>query len=736
MRVLLMRLLGVVLLTSLFALSPRPTEAGGKGRWGFGDDRYVTIDRVCRDGLEFSAVAIPASRTNPTTVSVLAREFTTTGVPDPDPANSSTWRPFAQYGSLLAPTQTYSMPLQSPPLPADINNNGSIDPLNEQFNVYLEGGQYLWPRNLAVGARVVMYAGAGVRNWETVEDCFLQRPSVIEGQSLVLTSAQLNASHGRLPAADLVYTLTGLPPSGAVRLNGVALTVGGTFTQDDVNNGRVSYLHNGNDAAADTFTYRVSGTTRVSVTNAEAQATGGGSQRPSASTDGGYVAFDSAATNLTPGADGNGTARDVFLRNLYNGTTTLISRATNGTQGNDDSTYAAISPDGSVVAFESDATNLGQVGQSDTCLVFPSSTDAAHDVYMWRNSSTQLGSRSREAFGECYRANGNSYRPSLSNFGTELAFYSLADNLMRQVNGAVIQGTADTNSAYDAFFLQGIFTENWSMPNGQSSYGGTQSNSNSYVAPGALSENGEHLAFYSNASNLSANDADTTSDVFVRFSTSTTVLISRSGGGAKGNGASYDPTISADGRYVAFESDATNLVTGDTNALRDVFLRDRDTDGDQIFDETGAVTTTRVSLATGGAQTISTAGNSYQPHVAAYGRFVVFYSYDNGLVAGDTNACGIYSNGQCPDVFLRDTQTGVTERISLTYAGAQANNGSYNPRVSGDGEYITFESDATNLVTGDTNAQRDVFQRYRGFTTTVEIAITPVYEVFLPLVVR
>src|SRR5439155_409199 len=152
---------------------------------------------------------------------------------------------------------------------------------------------------------------------------------------------------------------------------------------------------------------------------------------------------------------------------------------------------------------------------------------------------------------------------------------------------------------------------------------------------------------------------------------------------------SSNPSLSADGRYVAFASDASNLVTGDTGGRGDIFVRDL---------QTGV--TTRASLDSGGAQ-----GNASSdlPALSADGRYVAFASDASNLVSGDTNNVG--------DIFVRDLQTGVTTRVSLDSSGTQANGSSSGPAISADGRYVAFTSLANNLVSGDTNNTWDIFVR-------------------------
>lgn len=166
--------------------------------------------------------------------------------------------------------------------------------------------------------------------------------------------------------------------------------------------------------------------------------------------------------------------------------------------------------------------------------------------------------------------------------------------------------------------------------------------------------------------------------------------------GLQGNGHSYNPGISADGRWVAFQSEASNLVKGDTNGMSDVFVHDR---------QTG--TTERVSVASDGTQGD---GESFSPTISADGRWVAFWSFASNLAAGDTNECP-YSSGSpnCPDVFVRDLQTGTTERVSVASDGTQANEVSGASGVSADGRWVVFWSLASNLVVSDDNGFMDVF---------------------------
>jgi Tol biopolymer transport system component len=167
------------------------------------------------------------------------------------------------------------------------------------------------------------------------------------------------------------------------------------------------------------------------------------------------------------------------------------------------------------------------------------------------------------------------------------------------------------------------------------------------------------------------------------------------GAGAQANGASAEPSLSADGRYVAFRSAASNLVGSDTNAADDIFVRDRT-----------AGTTTRVSV---GAAGLQANGASGAPAVSGNGGFVAFHSSASNLVGGDTNSA--------TDVFVRSLAGATTTRVSLSAGGGQGSDPSSSPSISSDGTRIAFQSTAA-LASGDDNGVSDVYVRDRSANTT------------------
>jgi len=229
---------------------------------------------------------------------------------------------------------------------------------------------------------------------------------------------------------------------------------------------------------------------------------------------------------------------------------------------------------------------------------------------------------------------------------------------------------------------------------------GTQGNNSSYDS--SISDDGRYVAFQSYATNLVAGDSNGEFDIFVHDqNTGVTERVSVDSSGTQGNSNSYGPSMSDDGRYIAFSSNATNLVTGDSNAETDIFVHDRNTGN-----------TERVSIDSSGTQASL---SSFQPSISGDGRYVAFSSEATNLVTGDSNGQG--------DIFVHDRDTGITERVSVDSSGTQANDDSFFPSITDDGRYVAFHTLATNLVVGDTNGEYDIFvhDRDTGITELVSV---------------
>lgn len=445
-------------------------------------------------------------------------------------------------------------------------------------------------------------------------------------------------------------------------------------------------------------------TTRINLDNTGMQAEVGGSGTPSISADGRYVAFISSATNLVE-SDTNG-AQDVFVRDRREGTTERVSVDSSEAQANGRSlTHPSISADGRYVAFHSEASNL-----------VPGDTNGKWDVFVrdrQEGTTERVSVDSSEAQANDNSSNGD--WPSISANGRFVAFRSDATNL--------VPPGADS-PASDIFVrdLVAGTTERVNLADGHNEY--WWSSSDGAILP-AISGDGRYVAFISASDDLVAGDTNTGPgqgyDVFVRDrQTWRTVRVSLDSAGHQasqgaaclffcGPNTRSDLSISSDGRYVAWSTFASDLVASgaDTNGVDDVFVRDRDTDEDGIFDEAGAVSTERVSVSGCGTQAD---GGSYDPEISPDGRYVTFSSGATNLVADDTNGIN--------DVFVRDLEMGMTQRVSVVHGSrAQANGGSGSGGISADGTFVAFSSGATNLVEGDTNGLADIFVHERGNDT-------------------
>ena len=200
------------------------------------------------------------------------------------------------------------------------------------------------------------------------------------------------------------------------------------------------------------------------------------------------------------------------------------------------------------------------------------------------------------------------------------------------------------------------------------------------------------MLFHSDATNLVSGDSNAVRDGFIKDTlTGVTTLVTTSSAGAQGNGASTITSISADGRFVVFLSDATNLVSEDTNGAKDAFVKDL------ISGSTTRVNTTSTGGQTGGV----TPYGANPAVVSGDGRYIAFSSTDSTLVSGDTNGVA--------DVFIKDILTGLTTRVSVDSSGNQSNGFAGVEALSPDGRFVQLYSEATNLVTGDTNGSFDVF---------------------------
>jgi Tol biopolymer transport system component len=372
------------------------------------------------------------------------------------------------------------------------------------------------------------------------------------------------------------------------------------------------------------------------------------------------------------------------------------------TQGDGDSSgnndTPVISADGRYIAFASNASNFSSIDYGSDS-----------DIFVFDRQTRMISMVSVASDGTV--GNGISTHPAISADGRYIAFQSLATNLVAN----------DTNNDYDVFLHDCLTNETKLVSSTSNQYPPAIGRS---ISP-SVSADGRYVAFTSDASNLVLlSDFNSTSDVYRRdMQTGATILVSAQTNSTSGNLRSGTPKISGDGRYVAFVSSATNLVSNsDTNGALDVFVRDC---------QSG--TTTLVSESYNGHAGNST---SQDPGISRDGRYVSLTSYAGNLVTNDNNSV--------TDIYVRDIVTHSTTRASFAPDGNEWDRHSFNPSISANGrylsyttygtdgvnnqnvkgnhdstystisangKYVVFESDSTNLVTGDSNGFKDVFLR-------------------------
>jgi Ca2+-binding RTX toxin-like protein len=299
-------------------------------------------------------------------------------------------------------------------------------------------------------------------------------------------------------------------------------------------------------------------------------------------------------------------------------------------------------------------------------------------------------------------ANGDSSGPVLAASGHFVAFTSSAANLV---------GAADTNALTDVFvkdLLSGAIERVSTATGGTQATGGGSGVLHPDDKGISISTDGRYVAFESRATNLVAGDSNGKMDIFLKDrATGETLRLSESSTGMQTDGDSERPMLSGDGQRVVFVSSATNLVTDDNNGVIDVFVRD-----------VASGETFRVSTASDGGQAN---GTSYQTAISRDGGFVAFSSAASNLVAGDTNGM--------IDLFVKNLESGEIVRANTAADGTQSTGGylemNGSASISADGRFVVFLTGATNLVAGDTNGVADVFVKDLQTGNIARVSIAP-----------
>ncbi len=433
------------------------------------------------------------------------------------------------------------------------------------------------------------------------------------------------------------------------------------------------------------------GTTMLVSVSSSGDLANDASGLPAVSADGRFVAFASAASNLVL-ADTNGVS-DVFLHDRETGETEPMSVSTIGALGSGPSGFGfggffvipfpsiSISGDGRFVAFTSAASNL-----------VPGDTNGVNDVFV---HNPETGETERVSVpdpsapclfpGVCGQAEADSLGAAISADGRFVAFLSVAQQL------TPVPHRGPFGDPFPDVYVHDRET-------GATTRVSVASDGALGDSPGigefAISADGRFVAFVSTSRNLVPGDLnDGVADVYVRDrQTGETTKVSVSSGELHADGSSFFPAISGDGRFVAFHSEATSLVPGDTNGrVFDVFVRDR-----------RFLETTRVSLSSAGVEGNA---NSSAPSLSADGRFVAFASSASNFVPGNGD-----TNGR-QDIFVHNRLTGETTRVSLSSADEEGDGHSAGAAISADGRIVAFASAASNLAPNDANRRQDVFVR-------------------------
>jgi hypothetical protein len=409
-------------------------------------------------------------------------------------------------------------------------------------------------------------------------------------------------------------------------------------------------------------------------------ATGGRLDGPSLdaviSANGRFVAFSTDA-EFYPGDDN--VVDDVFRKDLFTGAIIPISIDDDGVFGDDLSYTPSISADGSVVGFLTDSDELDTYNDSDH------DQNGSTDLYI---RDVDLGTTRASAIYDM--AGDGDTTPYTPEDGVQDGSVSADGNHVVFSTWTTLTAFGDNEYDSDVFVRDlrkagGILRVSRN-PATNSAGGGMQ---------GAISGNGRYAVFASSATDITGGaDTNGASDVFIfdrdtdndgvfdeSTATMSTAKVSVDSGGSATNGASTDPTISADGRYVAFATLATDLGAGFPGA----YVRDRT-----------AATNSWVSPTFGAPN-----GTFHNLTISDNGRYVAYDSTASNLVGGDTAGT--------PDVFRHDRSTVSTVRVSDGIEGASPNSMSFDPSISADGTIVAFSSLASNLAPGDTNGYSDSF---------------------------
>lgn len=382
------------------------------------------------------------------------------------------------------------------------------------------------------------------------------------------------------------------------------------------------------------------------------------SREPQISDDGTTVAFRSKSRNLDP--NDIDPVFDIYAKTVATGDIALVSVTKTGAKSNGASEQPTLSADGSMVAFQTKATDLDA-----------NDVDTNSDIYVKNLTTGDLTLVSETSGGT--KSNGVSDEPDISADGTMVAFRSTATNL----------DPADTDVVPDVY-EKDLVTGDISLV----SVNGAGTKGNAHSGRPSLSTDGSIVAFRSQASNLLASDTDSAFDIYVKDMSSGDLRIaSADADGSGGNGSSTTPMLSNDGTLVAFRTSATNLVPADTDSIYDIDVKN--------------LTTGAVILASTTSTGTKSNGSSVNPSLSADGSAVAFGTFATDLDTRDTDTY--------QDAYVKFLGSGALILASTSPTGTKGNANTLFPWISGDGARVVFRSDANNLLAADTDHRGDVY---------------------------
>ena len=569
--------------------------------------------------------------------------------------------------------------------------------------------------------------------------------TVLEGGTGTITAAQLSYDDSDTDAAAITYTITTAVTNGTLFRDGVTLGLNATFTQADIDNGLVTYTHDGGETASASFGFSISDGTTTTAGQSFAFTVTPVNDAPAVSTTALDASFVERADHVQTGAVSvfSGTSVDTgeagqAITQVTFTITGLVDAANDhllmdgaeyrlggygSLSGGTPSGYAiAISISGTTatVTITSNAgmtpaaaqTLIDSIGYTNVNIDNPSAGDRVFTL----TSITDNGGTADGGVNTAALSIASTVQVVPTN---DSPVFGLAPIALASTSATGVQGNSVSNTAQNANGrLQMIFTADGNSivfsststnlvsddTNGQSdvflknlvtgaitrvstSASGAQGSGSSTNA--SISADGTKVVFYSISSNLVAGDTSGAGDIFLKdLTTGAITIVSSDATGAQGNGTSLFPSLSANGNVVVFLSSANNLVAGDTNGAADYFAKNLTTGG-----------ITRVTTDSNGNQV--SPGTLTLGGISADGTKVVFTSTSSGFVSGDTNGRG--------DVFVKNLVTGEIVRVSTDSAGAQQAPGGMSSTISADGLKVAFVSSSATLVDGDTNGAFDLF---------------------------